>query len=289
MFAAFYAKLEERIRGERWGVGVRRRRAHSLHDYRRLDPSGFKLVLGRAGTFIADPFVLHHSGRNFIFCEEFNFSSGKGAISCIAIDDRLNPSESQVVLERPYHLSYPFLIKHGCDLFMIPESSANRTVEMYRCVRFPDCWELETVLLDGFRGVDTTLVRHDDKWWLFSTAALDNVQIPDELHIFYSRALDGPWQPHSRNPVVSDIRQARSAGAFIQVEGCLIRPNQTFSHGYGSGTNFNRVITLTKNEYEEEMTGYLAADWHPAIRGSHTWNANEELEVTDGRVRSWQK
>jgi hypothetical protein len=55
----------------------------------------------------------------------------------------MNHGEPFAVLERSYHLSYPFIFRWGSDIFMIPETSDNRTVEVYRAVEFPGKWELE--------------------------------------------------------------------------------------------------------------------------------------------------
>jgi hypothetical protein len=42
------------------------------------------------------------------------------------------------VLERPYHLSYPYVFFVGDDAFMLPETAANGAIELYRAVSFPD-------------------------------------------------------------------------------------------------------------------------------------------------------
>ena len=47
---------------------------------------------------------------------------------------------------------------------MLPETSGNRTVELYRCVEFPHRWELDRVLMDGVHAVDATLAEHDRRW-----------------------------------------------------------------------------------------------------------------------------
>ena len=56
------------------------------------------------------------------------------------------------VLEEPWHLSYPFLIEWGGDIWMIPESSTNRDIAIYRAVDFPLKWERHAVLVERRRG-----------------------------------------------------------------------------------------------------------------------------------------
>ena len=55
---------------------------------------------------------------------------------------------------------------------MIPETSANRTVEIYRATSFPDRWTLEDTLLEGVSASDATLVERDGRLWLFAALAL---------------------------------------------------------------------------------------------------------------------
>jgi transcriptional regulator GlxA family with amidase domain len=40
--------------------------------------------------------------------------------------------------------------------------------------------------------------------------------IPDELSLFYAESPLGPWTPHPRNPVKSDVRGSRPAGGLFE-------------------------------------------------------------------------
>jgi len=111
----------------------------SLDGFVRLDPP--------RGGFWADPFPLQRDGRSYIFFEELPAGSSKAHISVIEVNRDGSTSAPVKVLERDYHLSYPFLVEEGGELYMIPETASNRTVEVYRCVDFPTKWKLERVLL----------------------------------------------------------------------------------------------------------------------------------------------
>ena len=81
-------------------------------------------VLGRS--------VRRLRGRpDFVFFEDCGYAPRRGRISVLEIGPR-NPSAAVPVLERDYHLSYPFLFTWGGAHFMIPESSANSSVRVYR-------------------------------------------------------------------------------------------------------------------------------------------------------------
>jgi len=102
--------------------------------------------------------------------------------------------------------------------------------------------------LDGFGGIDPTVVRHDGRWWMFCT----NPDAPNhELHAFHAQRLAGPWIAHARNPVKVDVRSARPAGTPFYAAGALHRPAQDCGGGYGRRVVINRVDALTPTEFDE--------------------------------------
>ena len=101
--------------------------------------------------FWADPFPIDVGGRTYIFVEEYPYRTRKGHIAVIEIDERGQVSGHRKVLERDYHLSYPLVFPYRGTLYMIPETTANRTVELYRCMEFPHRSALDRVLLNDVR------------------------------------------------------------------------------------------------------------------------------------------
>ena len=149
-------------------------------------------------------------------------------------------------------------IEQDGELYMIPETGRNRTVEAYRCVDFPLRWRLERVLLEGVRLVDATFHRGADRWWMFANAAAQGSRaFDDELHLFQATSLLGDWQPHPRNPVKSDVRGARPAGHLYWRNGALHRPAQICAPLYGSGLSIQRVLRLTPHDYAERQVERL--------------------------------
>jgi hypothetical protein len=190
------------------------------------------------------------------------------------------------VLERDYHLSYPFLLEHDGQLYMIPETAQKGTVELYRCVDFPLRWRLERVLLDGLRCVDATFHRAADRWWMFANvAAAGSRMFDDELHLFHAESLLGDWQPHRRNPVKSDARSARPAGQLYWQNGALCRPAQICAPLYGSGLSINRVLRLTLQDYAERQIERILPSREHGLLGVHTINRAGDLTVVDAFTR----
>ena len=235
--------------------------------------------------FWADPFPLERDGRHFIFFEELVFSDGKAHISVVEVDRDGYCSEAQRVLERPYHLSYPFLIEEDGQLFMVPESGQNGSVELYRCLHFPDRWALEKVLLQASCCVDATFHRADGKWWMFVSIGADDIEAHDELYLYYADHLGGEWQAHCLNPVKSDVSSARSAGRLYAHEGKLYRPAQIGVPVYGSGISVNQILKLTPDEFVEQEVGRILPPWTGEFMGVHTLNRAGALSVVDGLVK----
>lgn len=246
----------------------------------------YQVVPTGSDRFYADPFLFEHRGQLVLFVEEYRYTdpNKKGIISCLQWDGKAftNP---RVVLERPYHLSYPFVFEADGEIYMIPETSQNRTVELYRATHFPDQWELDTVLLDNLCAVDATLHFHEDRWWMFTNIAECGASSWDELAIFYADHFKGPWVPHPMNPVKSDARSARPAGKLFYHQGRLLRPAQDCSKGYGGSVVLCEVTRLTPDQYEETVIQTLTPDLLPSSsHGLHTLNRSQGFVVLDGKT-----
>ena len=250
------------------------------------DLQGFTRLMPPKDRYWADPFVLAKNGRYFIFFEDLPFAAGKAHISLIEVSKEQGASPPVKVLERDYHLSYPFLVEQDGELYMIPESGRNRTVEAYRCIDFPLRWRLERVLLEGVRLVDSTFTRGTDRWWMFANAAAGGSRMfDDELHLFHADRLLGDWKPHPKNPVKSDARSARPAGQLMWRNGALLRPAQICVPRYGAGLSMNRVLRLTPQEYAERQVERILPSPESGLLGLHTVNRAGDLTVVDAFAR----
>ena len=136
--------------------------------YKSLSWKDFKPLVPSLDRFWADPFIWVHENIYYVFIEELFYSTHRGRIVCLTLDEKMNILSNQVALERPYHLSYPFLFEYERQLYMIPETGENNAVELYRCTHFPYQWKFEKTLISNVHAVDATLMKAQDKWWLFA-------------------------------------------------------------------------------------------------------------------------
>jgi len=271
---------EKALMLEQWSIAFRfgadEAWTGSLDGFYRLDPP--------KGWFWADPFPIERGGRYYVFFEELPLGASKAHISVVEVDRAGKASAPRKVLERDYHLSYPFLVEEGGELYMIPETADNDTVEIYRCTDFPAQWKLERVLLKGVRCADATLHREQGRWWMFVNAAAPGAEMNDELFLYSAETLMGEWRPHRRNPVKSDVRSSRPAGRLFRRGGGLYRPGQICTPLYGAGIALHRVTRLTPDEYAEEEEGRIVPSDKRTL-GIHTLNRAGDLTVTDAFER----
>jgi hypothetical protein len=250
-----------------------------------LSPFRFRPIYPPNDRFWADPFPLRVAGTDYIVFEDYSYATSRGVISALELGPSGPVGTSRVILSCGYHLSYPFVFTWKGAQFMIPETADASRVEVYRAFKAPDEWTLEAVIMEGAPMADCTLAEIDGRWWMFANTAAPGASFWDELHLFHAPSPLGPWAPHRMNPVVSDVRTARPAGALFRRGSMWYRPSQDSAGGYGSATNIQRIIRLDAHGYEEETVGKLLPRWQPGLTGVHTVNALGGLTVIDARRR----
>lgn len=266
----------------RWFVSYRTDSQKFTHLRDRFTPEDFQELPSPAPHHAcADPFVVSTNGSDAIFVEDI-LPNGRGRLAVYARErsGRWPPSPA-VILDRAQHLSYPCVLENDGEHYLIPESSAARRVELWRAVKFPYQWTLDTLYAEDVALVDTTPVQVDGRWYFFTTAVGPDASAM-ELFIFHADTLRGPWQAHRRNPVCSDVRAARMAGHFFRRNNRLIRPAQDCSGVYGRAIRLHEVLRLTPTEYAEHEVERIEPSWHAQSERTHTINATGSVEVIDG-------
>jgi len=241
----------------------------------------FKVIEDDGERFYADPFVQMWQGRTFLLVEEYPYATRRGIISAAEVvgDEILAPPTP--VLTRPYHLSYPFIFEHDGDIYMMPETGENRSLELYRAVEFPWKWELNTVLMEGAVFSDATALFHNGLWWIFVTADSIGASTQDQLSIFYSDTLQGIWTAHRANPVKSDSRSSRPAGRILRQNGRLFRPAQNCEESYGAGIVWFEITELSPERFSERQVVAWDGCAELGATGLHSFDQLGGLQVID--------
>jgi hypothetical protein len=274
-------RIAQAITREHWAVGVIDAPVQQV--CQSFDPATIRWLPPPPDGFLADPFGLTRpDGTLVILAEALSWQDGRGRIVTLESRPDGTVTPLQDIFAFTTHASYPQLIEHDGDIYCIPETLAERRVQLFRAAPFPHRWIADSVLLDDFAGADATVCRHEDHWWLF----VGNHDDQDEaiLFVFYAADLRGPWLPHRANPVKCDLRSARPAGPFFLLDGALHRPTQDCSVAYGGAVVINRIDRLTPEEFAEHPVKRLApATRGPYPHGLHTLSGAGKVTLVDGK------
>jgi len=240
---------------------------------------------GPSFTFLADPFGLWRDDMLYLFVEAFDYRDRHGRIDVLRLDSKLRLIDRVTCLEESWHLSYPQVFEAEGATWMLPEAHRSGGLRLYHAVRFPDWWqEVARIELDVV-PVDATLLRHDDRWWLFYTAATDRRSKISALHVAYADRLIGPWHPHRLNPVRIDPASARPGGRPVKIDGHWMLPMQDCSRTYGGAIRMLRIEELSPASFLASVGEPIGASptFAPYVEGLHTLSACGDVTLFDAK------
>jgi hypothetical protein len=202
--------------------------------------------------FVADPFMMEKDGIWYLYYEVLNGDTGEGDIGLSTSSDGVNWKYNSIVLDEEFHLSYPQVLEHNGEIYMIPESSAAGNVRLYRATNFPTEWTFEKTLVSK-PLVDATLHQHDGRWWMFATPC----RSWGDLHLFSADELtSSEWVEHPQSPIVTgSARFARPGGRIVKRRDRLFRLAQDHKLRYGHQLWASEITKLTTDESAESTPG----------------------------------
>ena len=118
-------------RAPHWRVGWRRLSDRDLVGLRNHPGAGWRDLADDGLRFYADPFPIAFRGGVTLFVEEFIHATGKAVISAVKFGPDGPVGKPAPVLELGYHLSYPFVFEAEDSVWMVPEASASRRIDLY--------------------------------------------------------------------------------------------------------------------------------------------------------------
>ena len=264
-----------------WRVGLRRCEAgEGVMDRLGWPDAEWSWLPDDRRRYYADPFFFAHDGATWLFCEEYPYATAKGVISVARLDAQGRSLTPRVVLERPYHLSYPFVFRHAGQIWMTPESCADDGLDLYRCVEFPHRWTLERRLIEGASLSDATMFAHEGRCWMTATTREDGSSW-DCLSLYVGESPLGPWTRCGDAPALIDAAAARPAGPVQRIGGALWRPAQDCVGGYGAGLALCRIDRLDEDGFAQTVAARLRPPPGAPGAGVHALSRAEGFEAID--------
>lgn len=198
--------------------------------------------------FVADPFMIKVNNTWYMFFEVKNGYDYQTDIAYATSSDGFNWEYKEIVLNEQFSQSYPYVFEWEGEYYMVPESYPTNSIRLYKSYDFPQKWFLEEILIMGKGYVDPSIFRHNNKWWIFASTTKN-----EDLYLFYSDNLIGPWKEHPSSPVIRENKNiARPGGRVIEYDGDMYRFTQDDEPYYGNQVRAFKITKITTNEYTEE-------------------------------------
>ena len=225
----------------------------------------------------ADPFLITIKEDVYVYfeAEVKKEKAVKGEIWAAKIkNNKIQYSEK--VFNEKYHMSFPYVFYYKNKLYMLPESSADNNVKLYKNSGNPYNWELIKILKTNCVFADTNFIEINGVFYWFTY----DLKI-SKTRIFYSESLEGEWHEHQCSPTSLN----RNAGAIIKDKNKILRPIQISKKNYGEGVELIEISTLNKEiVIETNKIPFLYKKERYNLNGTHhfTYLENEKWIITDG-------
>ena len=226
-----------------------------------------------------DSFVFSAKGGTYIFAELYDIILQRGTIGYAKWNGNSFGRWKQVIVQ-PYHMSYPFVFEKNGEIYMVPETHENRTVELYKAVDFPDKWEKIGEMISGVKYVDTTFFEHDGKRYAF-TYDIENYE-DSKLCLF--EAEGEKIDVSSKKILSNEVSSARPGGYVFKRDEQLIRVSQDCLGSYGRGLVFSRIDSLddySETELERIYPDDLKFSKKLDMLGTHNYSSDGTFEAID--------
>jgi len=251
---------------EHWMVGIIDEPIENALTWRALPPVRWMAPFDRQRYF-ADPFPWPGS-PDTLLCEEYDNVSRLGRLVAVKLDANGIAVKIPVDLPVRGHLSFPFLFMDEGVVYLMPESSASKCLEIFRWDQQNGLWLSRAVVFDQRSVADATLFKKDGLFWISYTDITHNPH--DNLHLLYATTLSGPWLRHPGNPVRRGLESSRNGGGVFKIDGRLYRPTQDCSHVYGGALRLMEITRWTTTAYEEKEVVRLPPSTRSYPDGVHT-------------------
>jgi hypothetical protein len=273
--------LKKLFRLELWNIGVARFDAADLD---RLIEQGRLPALTwlpelKGGRYRADPFIWDDASGARLIYEELPPWEARAYIGSLPLENLRDAGRDELRL--PYHLSYPFMLRHDGKTLCVPECGESGRVDAWAWNAADGRWSrLATLLHEPV--VDGTLIEHRGHWYLFGSLLDDGPM--DKLRIWHAERLEGPWERHALDPAKESLASSRGAGTPFVHKGVLYRPSQDCTGGYGRAVAVNRIDVLSPTEFSETTVSRIVPDTQSGYGdGLHTLSLGSGWLAIDGK------
>ena len=211
--------------------------------WKRENDDCYNVIINPDGYWLADSLLFGDTNCIYLFVEAYEKEIGLGRIGVFRFDG-IKFTDFRVILKQPYHLSYPYVFKYKNEYYMIPESSAIKTVQLYKAVEFPMKWEKISVLIYG-NYVDTTVTPINESEYQIYTYDMDKSELVTAILNMKDRSMI------ILNRFDDPQYLKRAGGNVFEIGDNMYRALQNNTYFYGQSLS---IVDCKKNEIYEIIT-----------------------------------
>ncbi len=232
--------------------------------------------------FLADPFIISRSGKDYCFVEDYDYSTERGCIVVYQLNEK-TAKYLGIAIEEPFHMSFPYLFEFEKNLYMCPETAEKKEIRLYKCLDFPCQWAVECILMKEVSAVDTLIFEKNDKWWMLTNIDYTNTgDYGQSLSIFYADSpLSSDWTPHPENPIYIDAILARNAGLLTEGDKIFRVAQAQGFDVYGKKTSILEITNINEVNFTESYVTEINPVFKKNILGTHHFYSNGHITVFD--------
>ena len=275
---------------EIYTIGYRNRDGHTLLD---SDLLSFDRIPYDNNFWYADPILTTYQGKTYLLMESFDMRTQLGSIACAEFGEDGKLLQPRIIIQEKYHMSFPMVFFWNEELYMIPETCGNRSLNLYRCEGDIEKWTLVKSFPVEEELVDTVVTACGPDYVELISAA---------VHETHKRKFK--WQKlrickdgedyHLEADVAFNACEDydfghRMAGSLVTEQDALILPTQESTDvDYGVNLYLNdfsgRDITSMPVLKKVTVDHILLPDVEQKEQiGVHSYALSEKLEVVDMR------
>ena len=239
--------------------------------------------------WLADPFLFEKNGITYIFYEAYDLYLHRGKIG-YSILNGTKATKPKIILNCPYHLSFPYIFEKDGEIYMMPETNEIEAIRLFRAKKFPDEWVEDKILASKICACDTILLKNGNDAYLLTNempsvvpeGTSNSCWVKDVLYSLQNE------QCVLNRAVQEGDAGIRNAGKIFSYNDKKIRPGQNCTNNqYGKGMIFFEINSsepyeekeIYRADYQDIQKHLTTKKTH--INGVHTYNSTDDIEIID--------
>lgn len=246
--------------------------------------------------FQADSFLFVKGEELFLFYELQHWDN-PGYIVMTKTSDLKTWTKPVIVLQEPFHLSFPYVFEDNGSIYMVPESQESDSIRLYQANDSLTSFTFVRTLLKKEReeGLhynlnDSHIYKQEGKYYLF-TSYQEDWMYYQELYVTED-LLNGSFVRHPQSPICTSNEYGRNGGSLIQYGNKLLRVTQDCHQNYGDNISLMEVTQLDEQHYQEQLFMRNVFPQNSIFMdGGHQLNIvqykGQYIYATDYKVNKW--